>query len=471
MEVYCIVKTPSISVSIKLFDMMNRVTIVSSLENYFKSKTNMEKLGFWSCLDIDVTNSLRFHLKNYVDEQKLLEPILFLEYLEKQNVFQSKWVPKSTEDWISFASETFRETKDFPCFTVLRLLNIVPYFGNPENLPNLYLKNVGFWRSLSDNIGFTYFQLTPKLPYQNNFKFRDLFFGCLHSDPYPDFGTFTPVEEIFFDFTPPVYTYSCGCSVTGINKNCSLLIKLTSIVFLLAKNKKFSCLEDVPCNDPCTCTNIKTIEFLPELNIFFFLDTNLDDEHFTLVEIKYQCKTDFAATIHTVNTGIDNDDISYYVSHFDLIFQILEGISLEDCKQIVVNQNFSSIKKWPSVEIFQNKGLVSSFSWLPLSNASTDKDLINIDPLIELLLRFDELKSPGYSSTLKKFISSLSNLDYRFIFLQNACYENFELNVFFSMFQVENSQMCRKSKRNRKRKKRQNKALTQKGTESTPVSS
>ena len=137
-------KTPSISVSIKLFDMMNRVTIVSSLENYFKSKTNMEKLGFWSCLDIDFTNSLRFHLKNYVEEQKILEPILFWEYLEEHNVYQSKWIPKEVEDWISFASNTFMEMKDFPCFTIFRLLNIVPYFDKPENLPCLYSQNVGF---------------------------------------------------------------------------------------------------------------------------------------------------------------------------------------------------------------------------------------------------------------------------------------------------------------------------------------
>ena len=471
MEVYCVVKTPSISVNVKLFDMIKKVTIVSSLEKYFKNKTNMGKLGFWYTIDIDLTNSLRFHLKNYVEEKKVLEPILFLEYLEKHNIFHSKWVPKTTGDWVSFASDTFKETKDFPCYTILRLLNIVPYFDTPENLPNLCLQNVGFWRNLADNIGFRYFQLTPKLPSQNNFKFRDLFFGVLHSDPYPDFGAFTPDEGMFFDFTPPVYTYSCGCSVTGINRDCSLLIKLTSIMFLLAKNKKFSCLEQVPCDSPCKCTTIKTIEFLPELNLFFFLDTFLEDEKFTLVEIKYQCNANFAATIHTVNTGIDSKDISYFVSHFDLIFQILEGISLEDCKQIVINQNFSSIKKWPSIDVFQNEGSVSSFSWLSLSNASTDKDLINLDPLIELLLRFSELNSPKYSTKLKNYVSLFSNLDYRFVFLQNACYENFELNVFFSMLQVENSQMCQKSKRNKKRQKRREKSLTQKGIESTPVSS
>ena len=59
---------------------------------------------------------------------------------------------------------------------------------------------------------------------------------------------------------------------------------------------------------------------------FFILDTDLDTENFALVEIKYHCKTNFAATIHTINTGIDKTDISYFVSHFDLIFQILEGI-------------------------------------------------------------------------------------------------------------------------------------------------
>ena len=274
MDIFTKIYISGTSIEVKLHDQSLGVT-VTNFDEYFRKKSNISQNIFWIWFQEDFKKYLTFHVTNYFIKTKnqveLSDPLQFWEYLENIYFHRSNWVPQNSEQWTSY-DRNCDQKPNFPIYAVLKLLNIVPYLANHENIPSLDIHKNGFWRQFSEEVAYSYFTLTPKIPFsaQNNFMFRDLFLGCFSSNIYTEWQNKEKNEiENWFCVQPP-YIFSCGCNVNTISKTCTLIQQMVNAIYFLAINKVFLCSNSDPCGTPCACTTIKTIQFQEQTNLFFF---------------------------------------------------------------------------------------------------------------------------------------------------------------------------------------------------------